>query len=93
MESKPEHRALDLASEVGELSKEILKLSDYGKKSIEVKGQDFKALENELGDVLFSLMTIANYFDISLEEALEMVLKKYEKRTKKGGAGSEHELH
>lgn len=31
MESPIEHRVLDLMSEMGEVSKEVLKMSDYGK--------------------------------------------------------------
>ena len=45
----------------------------------------------ELGDVLFSIITIANAFEIDLEEALNKVLKKYEKRIKKGSSGSEND--
>ena len=41
------------------------------------------------GDVLYSLITVANYFNVDLEQALEMVIEKYEKRLKKGSAGSE----
>jgi len=41
--------------------------------------------------LLFSLITIANTFDIDLEDALGQVLEKYEKRLKKGSAGSETE--
>ena len=45
----------------------------------------------ELGDVLFSIITIANAFEIDLEEALNKVLKKYEKRMNKGSPGSEND--
>ena len=81
-----EHRLLDLSSEVGELSKEVLKMSNYGKNEL-VYREEFKG---ELGDVFYSLITIANYFDIDMEEALTWVLKKYEKRLAKGWAGSEN---
>ena len=37
-----------------------------------------------MGDVLFSLITLANSLDVNLEVALETVLKKYEKRIEKG---------
>jgi len=87
LESPIEHRVLDTMSELGEVAKEILKMSDYGKKSIEYK----KELKSELGDVLYSLITIANTSDINLEEALQQVLEKYEKRLKKGSAGSEND--
>ncbi|MEI7792404.1 MAG: MazG nucleotide pyrophosphohydrolase domain-containing protein [Candidatus Berkelbacteria bacterium] len=82
-----EHRALDLVSEVGEVAKEILKMSDYGKKPIEINND----VRSEIGDVLFVLTIIANQLDVSLDEALAEVLQKYEKRLAKGGAGSENE--
>jgi NTP pyrophosphatase (non-canonical NTP hydrolase) len=85
LESSPEYRVLDTMSELGEVAKEILKISDYGRKKLEYR----KGLKSELGDLLYSLITIANYFDIDLEEALNMVLEKYNRRLKKGSPGSE----
>lgn len=82
-----EHRILDLVSEIGELAKEILKMSDYGKKPIEYR-EEVKA---ELGDILYVLIILANHFDISLEEALDLVLEKYKKRLKKGSPDSEND--
>lgn len=87
LESSPEHRVLDTMSELGEVAKEILKMSDYGRKPLAYKEE----LKSELGDLLYSVITIANSFDIDLEEALGLVLKKYETRLKKGGAGSEND--
>ena len=90
MESSAEHRVLDTMSELGEVAKEILKMSDYGRKRrkpIEHK----EGLKSELGDVLYSLITIANTFNIDLEDALQQVLKKYERRMKKGSADSDND--
>ncbi|MFW6286236.1 MAG: MazG nucleotide pyrophosphohydrolase domain-containing protein [Nanoarchaeota archaeon] len=88
MDSKTEFRILDLVSEVGELSKEILKMTDYGNKKLELN----ENVKSELGDVFFSLIAIANNLEIDLEEVLELVLKKYKKRINKGGhSGSENE--
>ncbi len=87
MESPAEHRVLDTISELGEVAKEILKMSNYGRKPIEYREE----LKSELGDVLYSLITIANTFDIDLEDALHQVLEKYEKRLTKGSAGSEND--
>ncbi len=87
MESPVEHRVLDTMSELGEVAKEILKMSDYGRKPVEYREE----LKSELGDVLYSLITIANTFDIDLEDALRQVLEKYKKRLKKGSAGSEND--
>lgn len=80
MSNSIEHRVLDIVSEIGELSKEILKASNYGKNSY-VSNEKIKL---ELGDVLFSLITLANLLDVNLDAALEAVFKKYEKRIEKG---------
>jgi len=82
-----EHRVLDAVSELGEVAKEILKMTDYGKKPLEYNSD----IKGELGDVFYSLIGIANHFDIDLEEALNQALEKYKKRLKKGSAGSENE--
>lgn len=86
LESPAEHRILDTMSELGEVAKEILKMSDYGRKPFKYRGE----LKSELGDLLYSVITIANSFDVDLEEALNIVLEKYKKRLKKGSAGSEN---
>lgn len=83
-----EHRALDLVSEVGEVSKEILKMSDYGTKEPAFREE----IKSELGDVLFSLIVLSNQLDVDLIDSLTKVLEKYEHRLNKGGAGSENEV-
>ena len=87
LNSPVEHRVLDTMSELCEVAKEILKMSNYGRSPIQYNS----GLKMELGDVLFSIITIANAFEIDLEEALNKVLKKYEKRIKKGSSGSEND--
>lgn len=78
-------RIIDLASEVGELSKEVLKGTDYGNREFTITEE----WESELGDVLFSLICIANQTNSDLESCLKVVLKKYEKRFEtKGNLGS-----
>ena len=87
LESPIEHKVLDLVSEVGEVSKEISRMTNYGRKPLKFR----KELASEVGDVLYSLIVVANHFEIDLEEALKMVLEKYKKRLKKGSPGSEFE--
>ncbi len=80
-----EYRVLDFVSELGELSKEILKATNYGKSEF----QPTENWEEELGDVLFSLICVANATQVDLEQALAKVLDKYQKRIKsKQDAGS-----
>ena len=77
-----EYKILDTMSELGELSKEILRSSDYGKNKIELNHK----IKLELGDVLFSLITIANSLDVDLNKSLNEVLEKYIERIKKGSS-------
>ena len=62
-------------------------MTDYGKKRAEFKDE----MKSELGDLLYSVVTIANSLNVDLEEVIDKVLAKYEKRLEKGGAGSENE--
>jgi len=71
-----ENRMLDVLSEAGELAKELLKSSDYGKKPFE---KNF-GFENEFGDIFFSLICLANQTNINLQDSIETALIKYEAR-------------
>lgn len=87
MESPGEYRLLDLYSEMGEVAKEILKTTNYGRNKYKPNDK----IKDELGDVFYSLITVANSYDVDLEEELNKTLNKYNKRIKKGSAGSENE--
>ena len=76
-----ETRFIDLSSEVGELGKEILRGTDYGEKEF----SNTDNLESEFGDVLFSLVSVANCVGVDLGVALEEALNKYEIRFKEKG--------
>lgn len=85
MNSNVNVRIIDLVSEVGELSKEVLKGTAYGNKVFS-KTEEWNS---EVGDVLFSLICLANETNTNLEECLNQVLNKYEKRfNSKGDLGS-----
>ena len=78
-------RALDLASEFGEVAKEILKASDYGKQPIAASD----GLGEELGDLAFSLYALAAELNVDLDVSTTAALQKYRNRpTTKGDAGS-----
>lgn len=82
----PISRIADILSEVGELSKEVLKATDYGTKDFEVT-DDFVL---EYGDVLYSLLSMAQECGINPDLALEQTILKYSKRIAKNGTmGSE----
>jgi NTP pyrophosphatase (non-canonical NTP hydrolase) len=79
-------RMLDLTSEIGELAKEILKASDYGRQDF----QPNKTWNDELGDVFFSLICLANSTNVNLVKELSNALEKYQARLKNtGDAGSD----
>jgi NTP pyrophosphatase (non-canonical NTP hydrolase) len=69
-------RMLDLTSEIGELAKEVLKATNYGRHGFHPND----SWRNELGDVFFSLICLANSTNIDLREALTNVLNKYQAR-------------
>jgi NTP pyrophosphatase (non-canonical NTP hydrolase) len=80
-----ETRALDLVSEVGEVAKEVLKGTAYGREPF-VPTDDWVG---ELGDAFFSLLCIANGTGVDLQAALQEAIAKYERRIALwGGLGS-----
>ncbi|MBQ9792946.1 MAG: MazG-like family protein [Clostridia bacterium] len=71
-----EARLLDIQSELGELSKEYLKSTKYGTENFALSN-DFKL---EFGDVIYSLLSLANEANINAEECLNLVIEKYKNR-------------
>jgi NTP pyrophosphatase (non-canonical NTP hydrolase) len=80
-------RILDIESEIGELGKEYLKGSGYGTEEFKLH-DDFIM---EYGDVLYSMLSLADELNINAEDALDKVIEKYRKRLLKGSMGSEVE--
>ena len=78
-------RILDIQSELGELAKEYLKNSKYGTEDFSLK----TGFEEEYGDVLYALFSLANELGISSEECLDIALNKLQARMeKKNNLGS-----
>ena len=83
-----EARVLDLVSEVGELAKEILKGSKYGRAPFAPPA----GWAGELADTLFALLCLANSTGVDLDAALAAALAKYADRLATcGDAGSGNE--
>ena len=81
----PERRLLDLQSEIGELSKEALKGSEYGSEEF-TKTDEW---DDELADCLYALISLAAETDVNLEQSLTKALDKYSTLIDaKGCAGS-----
>jgi NTP pyrophosphatase (non-canonical NTP hydrolase) len=65
-----------LTEEIGELAREINDREGYKKKRV----PNNDSIEMELGDALYSLICLANYYQIDLDKAFSAVLEKYTKR-------------
>jgi NTP pyrophosphatase (non-canonical NTP hydrolase) len=79
-----ETHALDLVSEVGELAKEVLLATDYGRRAAPSRLE----LAREIGDALYSLLALAEVCDVDAEAALRAALKEYERRLAERGEAS-----
>ncbi|MBN1260363.1 MAG: nucleotide pyrophosphohydrolase [Anaerolineae bacterium] len=75
-------RLLDLVSEVGELAKEVLTHSAYGRAPFAPSA----GWTAELGDVTFALLCLAHSTGIDLDAALAQTLEKYTRRLAATGA-------
>jgi len=74
-------RLMDVMSELGEVSKDMLKATDYGA----VTPDSYASLGQELGDVYFALLALVQACDVDLEQALKQVCIKYEQRMEHKG--------
>jgi len=72
-------RYMDLVSEIGELGKEILKSTNYGKNDF----TNNMSIADEIGDCVFSLLALCSELNIDAHEALNTSLAKYESRFSK----------
>ena len=85
LRASAEARALDLVSEVGEVAKEVLKATRYGEHPFATT----ETWTEELADVFFSLICLANATNVDLDRALDGALAKYRQRLgDRGHAGS-----
>ncbi|MFC5714244.1 nucleotide pyrophosphohydrolase [Thalassorhabdus alkalitolerans] len=68
-----------MTEEVGELAREVNHL--YGEKP-KKSTEDVKAMEQEIGDMMFVLICFANSLDINMEESFDLVMEKFNTRDK-----------
>ncbi|MFC7082145.1 MazG-like family protein [Halorussus caseinilyticus] len=80
MDADPAYRILDLASEVGELAKDVNESTDYG-----AAPEDVAVNSDELGDALFALLAAAESLDVDADDAVDEALAKYEARIEATG--------
>ncbi|MHA1519049.1 MAG: nucleotide pyrophosphohydrolase [Promethearchaeota archaeon] len=68
-----------IMEELGEISREINALEKFKpRKDLNTNPRD--KLQDEIGDCLFSLICLANSYEIDLDSALKSVIDKYRKR-------------
>lgn len=75
LRTSPTYRVLDLASEAGELAKDVNESSDYG-----VRPEKGTVSQVEVGDALFCVLALADEAGIDAGAALDEALSKYEAR-------------
>jgi len=63
--------------EIGELAREINNLEGFKPKKTSEKKHN---LGEEMGDILFALICLANYYNIDLNEKINQSIEKYQKR-------------
>ncbi len=71
--------------ELGELSRELNSIEGPKKKRKKAENDNsekspLKHVEEELGDLLYSLICLFNYYEIDAESAITWVLQKYDQR-------------
>jgi NTP pyrophosphatase (non-canonical NTP hydrolase) len=69
-------RLLDLNAEAGELAKELFKATSYGQKEFYATPE----WQQELGDVYFSLLALADKSEVNLEASLDDAMRRYADR-------------
>jgi len=69
-----------IMEELGEVAREVNHLEGHKPKK---KENDSEKLGEELGDLLFSVFCLANYYKINLDDQLDKILQKYERRDSK----------
>ncbi|MFX0074455.1 MAG: nucleotide pyrophosphohydrolase [Candidatus Hermodarchaeota archaeon] len=66
-----------IVEEVGELAKEVNRLEGYKPKKPDEPKID---IGEELADVVFSVICVANYYKINMNRELSLVIEKFTKR-------------
>jgi len=79
------HLLLGLCGEAGEIAEKMKKV--IRDKDSDFSGIDADDLKKELGDVLWHLSTIGDYFDITLEDIAQTNIDKLTSRQKRGVIG------
>jgi NTP pyrophosphatase (non-canonical NTP hydrolase) len=69
-----------IIEEIGELARQINHNEGYKPKKNKVKDKNNDGIQEEITDVLFALICLANYYEINLEDNLRKTIKKFSQR-------------
>ncbi|MDQ3812586.1 MAG: nucleotide pyrophosphohydrolase [Armatimonadota bacterium] len=89
LETQPAFSLLDIMSELGEVAKELLKATDYGRRP---DAADAERMREEIGDLMFAVAYLSTLYDVDPEAAMWESVRKFERRLERGSAGSEADL-
>lgn len=76
MQNDPQWHALNIVSDMGGLSKEILKSTDHGRRDPAHNPR----IDKEIGHVFFNLLMLANEYEVDITHEIEKTLKNYNKK-------------
>jgi NTP pyrophosphatase (non-canonical NTP hydrolase) len=77
LETQPAFSLLDILSELGEVAKELLKGTNYGRGE---DNTDAAGMREEIGDLMFAVAYLCTLYNVDPEEAMWESVRKFEKR-------------
>jgi NTP pyrophosphatase (non-canonical NTP hydrolase) len=77
LEAQPAYSLLDIMSELGEVAKELLKATDYGRRT---GTADAARMREEIGDLMFAVAYLSTLYEVDPEAAMWDSVRKFEGR-------------
>lgn len=77
LKTAPEWSLLDIGAQLGELTRALLKQSNFGRDAVQLPPE---IAHEKIGDLLFALAYFAHLHDVDLESALHDSIKRFEKK-------------
>ena len=84
LETQPAFSLLDIMSELGEVAKELLKATDYGRHP---DTPDAARMRDEIDDLMFAVAYLSTLYDVDPEAAMWESVRKFERRLTEQPAG------
>ena len=81
LETQPAYSLLDIMSELGEVAKELLQGTDYGRSPGEA---DPGRMQEKIGDLMFAVAYLSTLYDVDPEAAMWESVRKFERRLDAG---------